>query len=416
MSRVPLPQKDRDAPQAELEQSFWNHREKFPAEVEAAFQDEMDRMRQGRIRRTGLVGVLLYSAFAISDRMMVPDTYEQAWAIRFLLVVPLLLYCTLFAYKIPRISWRETLLSVTLLVTCLSVPWIAGMSQHPNAEHYHTGVTLIVLFGNIVLRLRRRTAIVTSALMAIVYAITLSGIGGMPPEVRFNSWLFFLTAVIISLIANFRMDQDQRRAYMARMREQERNRELSHAVELLQKISAEDSLTQVANRREFERRLAIEWKRARRDGNALALIMIDVDCFKSFNDHYGHLAGDAALQQIAATLRAIPQRAADLVARYGGEEFVVLLPSTDAEHAAMVAEHMRQAIIDLQIPHATSRVAPGVTASFGVAAMYPTGDEQPQALIAAADAAVYAAKEKGRNRVVVQAPEEALAMAAGTVH
>ncbi|HEY0845582.1 MAG TPA: diguanylate cyclase [Noviherbaspirillum sp.] len=416
MSREPLPQDGSDAPQVELERSFWTHREKFPVPVEEAFQLEMDRMREHRMVRTGIAAVLLYSAFGLADRVMLPDAYQQAWAIRFLMVVPFLLFCTFYVYRLKKALWREALLSLSLLVSGISLPVIAGLSSHPNATHYQTGITLIVLFGNIVLRQRFRGAVATSVMMVLIYGLTLSHIDTLPAAVRFNNWLFCLSAVVISLIANFRMDQDQRRAYLARMREQERNTELSHAVELLEKLSSEDGLTQVANRREFERRLAIEWSRARRDGLPLAVIMVDIDCFKNFNDHYGHPAGDACLQQVAAALRRIPQRAADLVARYGGEEFVALLPATDADHAAKVAEHMRQAIVDLQIPHATSRVASGVTGSFGVASMLPTGHAQAATLVAAADAALYKAKQSGRNRVAVHAAEEVLARAAGTVH
>lgn len=404
------------APQTELEQTFWGLRRKFPDKVEAAFQADMDRMRERRIRKTGLAAVLLYSAFAISDRVMIPDAYLQAWAIRFLVVVPLLLLCTFFVYRIPRAAWREAVMSVTLVITGVSLPWIAGLSAHPNASHYQTGVTLIVLFGNIVVSLRFRSALITSVAMTVIYGFALATIPGIPAEVRFNNWLFCFASVTISLIANFRMDQDQRRAWFARLREHERNKELSHAVELLAKLSAEDALTQIANRREFDRRLDIEWGRARRDGTPVSLIMADVDFFKNYNDHYGHQAGDACLRQIAAALRGIPQRAADLVARFGGEEFVVLLPATSQEDAAEVAERMRQAIVDLQIPHAASRAAPGVTVSFGVAAAHPVGNQQASDLVAMADAALYAAKEKGRNRVAVREQGADLALAAGVVH
>jgi diguanylate cyclase (GGDEF)-like protein len=201
------------------------------------------------------------------------------------------------------------------------------------------------------------------------------------------------------------MDQDQRRAYLARSREQARNQELSYAVEMLAKISAEDALTQIANRREFDRRLNLEWSRAKRESKMLALVLVDVDCFKNYNDHYGHPAGDDCLQKIALVLRNVPKRPADLVARFGGEEFVALLPGIGLEDAAKLAERMRQAVLDLQIPHAASRVASGVTASFGVAAMRPMAHGQPIELVAAADAALYSAKNKGRNRVEMQAEE-----------
>jgi diguanylate cyclase (GGDEF)-like protein len=115
-------------------------------------------------------------------------------------------------------------------------------------------------------------------------------------------------------------------------------------------------------------------------------------------------------------LSAVPQRSADLVARFGGEEFVVLLPDTVVEDAATLAERMRQAIVDLQIPHAASRVAPGVTVSVGVAAMQPVGYAQSGELIAAADAALYRAKANGRNQVAVHDPGVELMAAAGVVH
>lgn len=416
MPREPILQEDEVLPQFELDRSFWMRRKTFPPQMEAAFQVEMDRWREQRVVKNGLIAVLLYGAFAASDLVMVPDVYQQAWAIRFLLVIPLLLFCTFAVYKIKQPTWREVMLASTSIVAGISLAGIAALSSHPNASHYQTGITLIILFGNIVLSMRFRSALLSSIAMTAVYALMLFRVETMLPEVRFNNWLFCFSAVVISLVANYRMDQDQRRAYLARTREHARNTELSHAVELLAKLSAEDALTQIANRREFERRLGIEWNRARRDRQPLALIMVDVDCFKNFNDHYGHPAGDACLQQIAAALRSIPKRPADLVARFGGEEFVALLPATSLEDAAELAEQMRQAIVDLQIPHATSRVAPGVTASFGVAVIQPSMREDLSELVAAADAALYDAKEHGRNRIAVHAPAPSNATASRMLH
>lgn len=398
MSRETSPQ-DLTAPQSITTTSFWGRSGTFPAEIEASYQAEMDRLRENRMVRTGLAGAFLYAAFAISDRSMVPDVYQQAWKIRFLIVIPLMLLCSFALYRLKTPLMRESLLSVTLMITGASLSWIAALSHHPNAVHYHTGVTLIVLFGNIVLNQRFRSAVVTSVGLVGLYGVSLMQVAGMSGEVRFNNWMFCFAAVVISLIANFRMDQDQRRAYLARLREQQRNEELSDAVELLGKLSAEDALTRLANRREFDRRLGIEWNRARRDGHALSLVLIDVDCFKNYNDHYGHPAGDACLQKVAEALQSVVRRSADLAARFGGEEFVVLLPATEADAAAALAEHMRQAVADLQIPHAASRAAAGVTVSLGVASLRPDDACQPSDLVAAADAALYRAKELGRNRV-----------------
>jgi len=404
MSGERPPEQRMSLPAAEAEAHFWTHRGKFPPGMEQAFQSEMERMRAIRMRKTGLIALLLYGAFAISDRAMVPDVYLQAWAIRFLLVMPLMLLFTLGVNKVRQPALRELLLSSSVVIAGASLLGIAALSHYPSARQYHTGITLVVLFGNIVLGLRLRDAIIVSMVMTLLYALSLMPLRALPPDVRFNDWLFYLSSVVISLIANFRMDQDQRRAYLARVREHERNTELSDAVELLARLSAEDALTQIANRREFERRLNLEWSRAKRDARPLALILIDVDCFKNYNDYYGHPAGDACLRRIAAALRTIPRRAPDLVARFGGEEFVVLLPGTSVTDAAQMAQRMQRAVVDLLIPHAASSAAPGVTASFGVAGLVPATDNQPLDLVAAADAALYRAKEGGRNRVVTHEP------------
>lgn len=388
---------------AETEQGFWGGQKKFTAQTEVAFQLEMDRRRERRIHKTGIVAVLLYGLLAVSDSTMVPDAYQQALAVRFLLVVPLMLLATVGLYKLKGLLLREILMATTVVLVALSLIWIGNMSTHPNAVRYQAGITLIALFGNIVLSLRFRSALVASTIITAIYALSLSQTSLLPVPVRFNSWLFCFATVVISLIGNFRMDQDQRRAYLARRREQARNEDLSHAVELLAKLSAEDALTQIANRREFNRRLDIEWARARRDAQPLAMIMADIDFFKNYNDHYGHPAGDACLRQVAAALKSIPKRPADIVTRFGGEEFAVLLPETTVEDAAGLAERMRKAVVDLQIPHATSRIGSGVTVSFGVAAIRPGLHDQASTLVKMADVALYEAKQNGRNRVAVQA-------------
>jgi diguanylate cyclase (GGDEF)-like protein len=165
------------------------------------------------------------------------------------------------------------------------------------------------------------------------------------------------------------------------------------------KLALVDSLTGIANRRKFDDALETEWARARRDGTCLAIVMLDIDCFKSFNDRYGHQAGDLCLQQVAHALASCMQRPADLVARYGGEEFAALFPSTDIAGATALAERLRAAIVQLKISHRESSLDT-VSLSAGVAAAYATADLSAADLLAKADAALYDAKIAGRNRVV----------------
>ncbi len=160
-----------------------------------------------------------------------------------------------------------------------------------------------------------------------------------------------------------------------------------------------DGLTGVANRRRFDEALAIEWRQSLRRGQPLGLLMIDIDFFKRYNDHYGHQAGDVCLQTVAQTLLTQMHRPHDLVARYGGEEFVCLMPECQVSDALAKAEALRKAVQDRQLPHIGSSVQPWVTLSVGVAVIQASADSSPEALIRQADEGLYSAKAKGRNQV-----------------
>lgn len=167
----------------------------------------------------------------------------------------------------------------------------------------------------------------------------------------------------------------------------------------LERHSNIDDLTNLANRRYFDKRLKEEWSRASRQQAPIAVLFIDIDYFKRFNDHYGHLNGDKCLQQIAVAIEGAAQRESDIAARYGGEEFVIMLPDTELEGARRVAEKLQQAIGQLHIDHARSRIAPHVTLSIGIAAAKPQFPASPDHLLAMADRALYRAKARGRNRI-----------------
>ncbi len=186
--------------------------------------------------------------------------------------------------------------------------------------------------------------------------------------------------------------------------EMDRRKEVTKQLEVanrkLKLLSSMDGLTGIANRRHFDETLEKEWRRALRAESKFSLILMDVDSFKPYNDHYGHQAGDDCLKKVAQALQAEVKRPADLVARYGGEEFVVVLPETDSMHAGILAEKLREQIESLQIPHEKSQTVPVVTCSLGVATLKPTQDLQSKSLVEEADKALYLAKRGGRNRVV----------------
>lgn len=167
----------------------------------------------------------------------------------------------------------------------------------------------------------------------------------------------------------------------------------------LEELSYTDSLTGIANRRMFDSILAVEWENARRKRQPLSLILLDIDYFKQYNDHYGHIRGDECLKQVAQAVTSAATRAKDFIARFGGEEFVLVLPETDAEAAKKLAERCRGLIFKQQIPHERSTAGQVLTVSIGVGTIIPTTNDSPVAFIEAVDQQLYRAKQSGRNCV-----------------
>jgi diguanylate cyclase (GGDEF)-like protein/PAS domain S-box-containing protein len=190
-----------------------------------------------------------------------------------------------------------------------------------------------------------------------------------------------------------------------RKKAEQQIQELVHQLEierdLAQYNSLTDSLTGLSNRRFFDNALRTEFSRHKRSGSQLSLIMLDVDHFKKYNDHYGHLAGDNCLLQIAKVLRNVVKRPPDIVARYGGEEFVVILPDTNCQGAIALAERIGESMLRLALPHAQSDISEFVTLSLGVATAVDHILTDGAQLVALADQALYQAKKDGRNRYEV---------------
>jgi len=171
------------------------------------------------------------------------------------------------------------------------------------------------------------------------------------------------------------------------------------SLQQLNNLARVDSLTSICNRRELDYRLMLEWDRAARGDKSLALLMIDIDNFKKYNDYFGHLPGDDCLIRVAQILNDCMQRSVDLIARYGGEEFAALLPESDLDGARKVAEICLASIADARIPHFSSTVSDHITVSIGVAAVLPVYGNNPRLLIEQADVSLYQAKKNGRNQI-----------------
>lgn len=244
------------------------------------------------------------------------------------------------------------------------------------------------------LGLRVHTATLTGA-VTIASFVAAALFYGLPLSFIARSAAFLLTGAVMCAIAARQLERRSRRGFL------EGN--------LLAQLAHQDSLTGASNRRVFDENLKRLWLQAQRDHKTMAILLIDIDHFKAYNDRYGHLAGDQALRQVAQSLQSFARRPLDVLARYGGEEFGAILYDIDAAQAQDVAEHICRAVRELKIEHLDSRTNAAMTISVGLALIEPTRERSARGALQLADQALYGAKKKGRNRVeLVSEAEHAL--------
>jgi diguanylate cyclase (GGDEF)-like protein len=376
----------------------------FTSQLEQHFLADTLNARKNRFFILGVIAIFIYNLFLITDKEMLPDVYLTAWKIRLGIVTPAMVIC-LFIMRLRSLArFIDFSVDFLIILTCGSIILILDLSHHPNVAHYHTGVILIVMFGNIVVRLRFWHAFSVSWLTFFLYVLTVTNITPMTPPVMINSSVVLFSAIIISLIANYQMERDLRWNYLRNLLTEIETIRLEKAKDELERLSSFDVLTGLANRRHCDAFLDTEWQTGIRYRTQLSLLFLDVDDFKAYNDHYGHQAGDICLQKIATVIKECVRRPHDLCARYGGEEFIVLLPNTSMESTLQVAEKIRKSVELENIPHAYSRVSPHVTISIGVVSMIPQAGLSHNLLVEMADKALYNAKKLGRNQIQVFTP------------
>lgn len=383
---------------------------RFRPELEAGFIAHV-RDRAQRLSRDSLgITVVMYLITAVlgwsqMGRFSAPQYQDgNLAAMGWLLVVEGVLLA--FVLSIPYLPGRERFYRLYASISSGGAVGVLiyGTSLFPE-PYYNVFLSYVVILATVVTygvagMVTRQTAV--ACLAGVVIAVAAVAQQGL--------WLdfgYFLAygglANVIGILLSFLLESRDRVTYLqSQLLALEKDRLDEYAAEVEQ-LSRQDALTGLANRRHFDETVNREWGLACRRQESMAVIFLDVDFFKPYNDTYGHPAGDAVLQQVGMALAAAVGRPADLAARYGGEEFVVLLPDTDLAGACAIAERIAGAIHSLAIPHGKSTVAPHITVSMGVAAMIPSADIRYAELITAADQAVYVAKAAGRNRIVTAA-------------
>lgn len=378
---------------------------RFPGELEQQFLRDgaADRLRYVLI--SGVLSLFVFNGFLLVDYLMAPDVFWLGLKLRLGLFTPVAAVLLLASWYLRRWVARQVppvviecvvLISGVCAAACLAV--ILAQTRSPTGQYYHVGLIVVVMYGNIVQRLRFWYAV---AFSLAVYAIHIGGILMVP---AFNQRLIVPMlslmggTVALTLYANYALERDERRRYLLSLRRKHLLSDLSDVYRRLQTLSRMDALTGLYNRRHFQDYLQQIWQRAQHDGQEVSIIMLDVDHFKAYNDRYGHQSGDQCLAQVAGVIETCLRRPGDLVARFGGEEFIAVLPAAGAQVAQQAAERIRQAVEALKIPHTGSTTASVVTISLGVANCCVSAGRQQADLIDAADRALYQAKHGGRNR------------------
>jgi diguanylate cyclase (GGDEF)-like protein len=275
-------------------------------------------------------------------------------------------------------------IAVPLRNAFVSIP-VAGAAAHGQMEMLAL-LPLMILGPFFFLGLPFRTALLSVSLTAVSF-VAAALLFDLALPVVLRTSVFMLVAIVACSMAARHMERRSRTVFL-----QSR---------LIAELAQHDALTGTKNRRVLDEQLSRLWQQAIEDGRTMAVLLVDVDQFKAYNDRYGHQAGDQALRQVARTLQQVVSRPLDVLARYGGEEFAAVLYDVDGEQARHIAERMRHGVRELGIEHRASHVSPHITISVGVAVIEPTPERRPRGALQLADEALYTAKSGGRNRVEV---------------
>lgn len=371
----------------------------LPATLESAYCRYHDHQAVTSLRSAIGWAFVLYLVLGGAVLVVMRPDEMNIWPLTNLVFLVLIAV----AWLISRQRWLERYYQQGIGVLAASAIFYAVLHPALIAEHtmqslVHQGTVYAVVLIYLGLNLRFRYALVAGTLVGLL-AYPLIYVLQLPLDWH-TSIVTYIGAGVLGALLCYRDEKRKRTMFLqARLLELD-NERIHQLADELERLSFLDGLTGLANRRYFDRTFDRAWRSGMREQKPLSLIMLDVDFFKRYNDHYGHQQGDFCLQEIARSLSFVSARPTDLAARYGGEEFVLLFPQTDNLAARHLAERIINKVRDLQMPHETSDCASVVTVSAGIATVIPGPDVDREALMQAADQALYSAKAQGRNRWV----------------
>jgi diguanylate cyclase (GGDEF)-like protein len=378
----------------------------LPVKLRPAFLAEQLQQRRLHNRRVLLILTIIFDLFWVAQFKSAPEIITLSFWLRAGLMTPAVV-AFMMLDKYGRIGrfYSPALVTLAVMAGVISAVllYLTYGSTHTNDSDIHA-TPLILLGTGLVARLTPREVLATAGISAGVFILSLFVSPSVPQAEIGSLILMDLSIAAGAIVFNLQLEFRDRRIFLLQTMDAINRAELAARNRGLLQETQTDALTGAANRRCFDDVLGEAWAKAIECGTVMGLIMIDIDHFKLFNDHYGHQGGDECLRMVASTARR-EVRTSDLFARYGGEEFAVILPGADVGAVLAVASRMRAAVEAMGMPHHGVGAEAKVSISLGIACMTPAESDDVRRLIEMADANLYRAKRAGRNRVC--APEDA---------
>ncbi len=386
-------------PQIERELASKKSKLKFSPELERRFEADTAPAMTRRFVYAGIIAVALSDSFLLSDYLSRPEILLDIFLVRLLLVT---LPCAIFIYTVHRGVRADTRELMTILAIWL-VSFATGLiNQWTRSEFASYDIFIFVLItvaSNVTLPMRFRTAVIASTGALIIMQLMVFEQPFISFEVKLLSFMIFTSGTIFTLFSRYQLDVAYRINYLNMLRSELQNRLVLSDNAELREISNTDALTGLANRRRFNTVFEELQKNLRGNPGAMTgLLMIDIDHFKAFNDHFGHLDGDRCLENVARIIVGAMRVETDLVARLGGEEFAVILPDIDIPELKRTAERIRRNVAEAKISHDGLGGRDFLTVSIGFTLTREDMHEDIESVLKRADEALYKAKNGGRNR------------------
>ncbi|WP_263262190.1 GGDEF domain-containing protein [Pseudomonas sp. RIT-PI-S] len=362
---------------------------RFGGDLERRYQADTHQQRLAFITTVGIGGGLVYNLFLISDWLMLRDMFVYVALGRLCLITPMFIGALALGRRVTS-RWALEAIAAAATVLCSVMPLIVMIySDSPYQLHYQLGMLLIMVYCTMIQQLPLGFAAAAMMSMLVIQLVT-TYIAEFADVLAWQAnAMFYASAVALLLMASYFLERGTRLSYLFALRGR-----LLHVQ--LTEIARTDALTQLFNRRYQGEVMALIWDGAAGSPTRVAVILLDIDHFKAYNDSYGHLQGDQCLKQLSRVVQQAAQKRGALAFRFGGEEMLILLTNADTRRAGALAEELRQAVTALAVPHPVLGEGACVTISLGLAAAIAP-HTSADALIASADSALYAAKHAGRD-------------------